>query len=133
MLSPTSKKVTFIEGSVAHILIVAIVTSLNFTFVTVVLVLYAWFRHDPEVKTTSTTVSFCMFTGCYVLLLHVFLLLIAYEPAMKVALQADITCNMLAWSSGIGLPPALILSTLFVKMLRVYSVFESPFTHKKDT
>ena len=123
--------IIFIEGSTAHILTVATFTTLSFTFVTVMLVLYVCFHHHPEIKATSITVSFCMFAGCYIPILHVFLLLIAYEPAMDVALPADVTCNGLAWSSGIGLPPALILSTLLVKMLRVYSVFKDPFAHKR--
>lgn len=106
-------------------------TAFCFAFVTVILILYICFRNEQEVKATSVTVSLCMFVGCYLLLLHVFLLLIAYEPATKVAIPADTICNGLAWSSGIGLPSSLILSTLFVKMLRVYSIFVNPFLHNK--
>lgn len=74
-----------------------------------------------------------MFLGCYLLLLLTPVLLVVSrsQRAPKVFLPENITCNIIAWLSILGISPSLILATLFVKMLRVYSIFVDPFSYRK--
>lgn len=92
---PVGSSVHYVESSLIHITSVLIVTTLCFSFLTLVLILYVCFRSEKEIKATSVTVSLCMFTGCYLLLLHVYLLLIAYQPVqMLLSLQ---TSSAMGW------------------------------------
>ena len=77
--------------------------------VTVTLVLYLYFRKEPEIKATSVTLSMFMFSGCYISLLFIPLLLIEGQFS-EFTILADVTCMWLAWFSGLPFP--LILSTL---------------------
>ena len=92
------------------------------TFVTIVFVLYIYFRKEPEIKATSVTVSMAMFLGCFILISH--------SPILVTDRIGD-DCIPLIWLglSGISLP--LISATLIVKMLRVYLIFSDPVSFKK--
>ncbi len=102
-----------------------------FLLITVSLILFIIFRNEKEIKATSFTVSFCMYLGCYILLLIIPLLLMKWHPQSKVAVHHSITCNLLTWLGFTGLPFSLILSTILVKMLRVYAIFQHPFSLRK--
>ncbi len=123
--------VIYYQNTPAEIAVIAVVITSCFIFVTTVLVLFIYFRKEPEIKATSFSVSLCMFTGCYLLLLLSYLFLIEAQPASKFFLSTNIICNVLAWLTAIGLPISLILSTLFMKMLRVYSIFADPLSYRK--
>ena len=107
---------------------------ISIIFVTAVLILYLYFRNEPEVKATSSTVSLGMFVGCYLMLSFVPLLLVESNPDMILghpAAGSDIVCNILVWLSGLGPPTMLILGALFIKMIRVYIIFMDPHSYKK--
>jgi hypothetical protein len=77
-----------------------------------------------EIKANSITVSLCMFAACDIHLLH------NIADCIWTGKKAD-RRYYLQFTSGLGLSSTLILSTLFVKMLRVYSIFSNPFAHNK--
>ena len=118
------------ESAVLDNVLIATIVFLCFA-ITAVIFIYIFFRNEKEIKATSVTVSLSMFLGCYLLLLFVPLLLVKSHRESNVAVPHAVTCNFLAWLGGTGIPLALILATIFMKMLRVYAVFQHPFSIKK--
>ena len=97
--------------------------ALTTIFTTLVLVLYIYFRKEPEIKATSFTLSLLMFAGCYLNLLYLCLLL--YSNHTFDVSRHDALCLSLQWLSGTGISLILMLATLLVKMLRIYHIFHS--------
>ena len=89
---------------------------LCFVFNTVLLVLFIYFRNEPSVKSTSVSLSLLIFTGCYILIAFTIIEIADIPPKIDL-------CMGLVWLGGLGLSIPLILSTLLVKMLRVYRIF----------
>ena len=112
------------------LVVVAVVFAFCIAFVSINLFLFVFFRNEKEIKATSFIVSLFMFLGCYLLLLTIPIVLTAGRLTSTPKLL-NVICNMIAWLSILGVPPSLILSTLFVKMLRVYALFAEPFSLKK--
>ena len=94
-------------------------------FVTLTLLLYICFRKEPEIKATSFTISLFLFTGCYINLLYMILLVYFDHGAFNAISpqHQNAVCNLLQWFSGSGISLPLTLATLLVKMLRVYHIF----------
>ena len=90
-------------------------------FITVVLALYIFFRKEPEIRATSTSLSLIMFLGCYLLALY--LAMLALSPFIGPIAGNFNICSLLVWLSGVGISLPLIYATLLVKMLRVYHIF----------
>ncbi len=55
----------------------------------------------------------------------------AQVPVISKPVPSYLICNLKAWFCGVGISLSLILSTLFVKMLRVYAIFLNPYSYKK--
>lgn len=87
--------------------------------VTLNLVLYIYYRKQPEVKATSFLISTSMFLCCYLLILYLLLL----AARMQDIRHSDAICILRSWLNVLGIPGSLIVSTVLVKMLRVYSIF----------
>ena len=120
-------------SSALHITVVVMLFGLCFAFITMNLILYICFRNEPEVKATSVTVSMCMFVGCYMLILYVPVLLVDLQPINHTRSSGLLICYLNVICSLAGIPFCLIISTLFVKMLRVYLIFyKSPSSYKKN-
>lgn len=83
-------------------------------FNTVLLALFLYFRDEPDVKSSSVSLTMIMFIGCY--------LFVAFVIGLIVGVNLDIDLCMVRVSS-LSLCVALILATLLVKMLRVYHIF----------
>ena len=98
----------------------------SFIFVTVMLLGYSFFRHEPEVKSTSFSLSLLVFLGCYLLLVYLSILLYFHQPSATSNQMLNILCISLNWFSGLGVPNALILVTSLVKIIRVYYIFNKP-------
>lgn len=93
-------------------------------FVTFVLLLYIRFRKEPEIKSTSFTLSLLMFAGCYFNLLYLSLLIYFDHHAININTpHQNMICNLLLWFSAPGISIILMLAVLFVKMLRVCHIF----------
>ena len=94
-----------------------------FTLVTANLVLYVYYRNEPEVKATSFTITMIIFVSCYIMMLY--LVLLASEQ-FNVLMSAKVKCAIClarSWINLIGIPGPLIVATVLIKMLRVYRIF----------
>ena len=89
---------------------------ISFAFNTILLILYIVFRNEPNIKSTSVSLSILIFIGCYILV--AFLLVV-----MLSELYLFDQCMLQVWLGGFGLSVSLILATTLVKMLRVYRIF----------
>ena len=92
--------------------------SLCFILNTTLLVLFLYFRKEPNIKSTSVSLSLLIFIGCYFLVGYTFCLIL-YE-----VYRFDL-CMASVWFSGTGLSIPLILATILIKMLRVYRIFKA--------
>jgi uncharacterized protein with PQ loop repeat len=99
--------------------------SVCFTLCTIMLVLFICFRKEPAVKATSVSLSILIFIGCYILVLHTYLLNSSLLPSLyrQSSEWRNCMCTLRTFLNGVGFPIALILSTLLVKLLRVYRLF----------
>lgn len=105
--------------------------SLTFLLMTIVLVLYLYYRNEPEIKATSVSISLCMFLGSYLCLSYPLLVVTESHLASLENETGDILCQFKLWFNGVALPTSLILVTIFAKMLRVYTIFQDPFRAAK--
>ena len=96
-----------------------------FLVVTTTMILYFHFRNQPEIKATSVPLNVLIFIGCYLLLFYLFLLNSTILPSYHKRSSSfrNFVCIFRVWIHGLGYLIALILSTLLVKMLRVYRIF----------
>ena len=118
--------VVVIHPPFVYTVVLGLLIALMTVFVTLTLVLYIYFRKEPEVKATSFTLSLLIYLGCYLNLLYLSLLLYAHHTSDSNDIARDnALCLSLQWLSGPGVPLPLMLATLLVKMLRVYHIFYS--------
>ena len=102
--------------------VVLTLTGIVALLTTVILILLLYYRTESEIKATSPKISIFMFIGCYLLcaaigLEVIFRIIVVEGKATKVA------CNVTVWPASIGLN--LILTTLLVRLARVYYLFSS--------
>ena len=97
--------------------------TIGFIFVTFIFICYIHFRNEPEVKSTSFTLSLLIFLGCYLNLFFVSLLLYLDQPIRSPDYTLDAICGAIPWLSGLGLSTSIILVTTLVKLARVYHLF----------
>ena len=90
------------------------------TLITITLVLYVYYRKEPEIHATSWTLSLLMILGCYLVL--VYLILLTLDSVVLPIPSFDL-CSFLVWMSGLGLSYTLILAVLLVKLVRIYRIF----------
>ncbi len=93
--------------------------------VTVVLLLYLFFRNEPDVKATNVPLGLLIFTGCYgitiyMLIVNSSMLFDYHKVNMKIR---NMFCVLNSWLHGMSCPTALIISTLLVKLLQIYRFF----------
>ena len=125
--APSDKLLMVFEGATSvYTAIFTIEIIGSFIFVTVMLLGYSFFRHEPEVKSTSFSLSLLVFLGCYLFLVYLSILLYFHQPSPTSNQTLDILCISLNWFSGLGIPNALILVTSLVKTLRIYYIFKKP-------
>ena len=77
---------------------------LCFLFVSIILFFYILFRKEQEIKSTSFTISLCMFLGCYLLLFHSAVLLTVTWQFFGVNITASFLCQVISWFSIIRNP-----------------------------
>ena len=95
----------------------------GFILVTAMLIGYCCFRNQPEVKSTSFTLSLLVFLGCYLMLVYLSILLYFHQPWAVSEETLNGLCISLNWFSGLGVPNALMLTTVLVKILRIHHIF----------
>lgn len=113
-----------IGGSKFYTAGLAIEITVGCLLTTVMLILLAIFRKEPEVKSTSFTLSLLMFLGCYLTLLYLSLLLHFDQSYDSLdASHLHNLCRSQPWLSGLGIPLTLTVAVLLIKMLRMYHIF----------
>ena len=108
-------------GSSAYMFTLAAMICLMLIATSILLVGFIYFRQEPEIKSTSFSLSLLVFLGCYLTLIYLCLNLHLHQPGPNETLS--VLCFTLHLFSGLGIPSALILATLAVKMLRIYHIF----------
>lgn len=108
-------------GSLAYTVSLATMICLGLIGTSVLLLGFIYFRQEPEIKSTSFSLSLLVFLGCYLTLIYLSLNLHLHYPGPNKALA--VLCFSLHLLSGLGIPSALILATIAVKMLRIYHIF----------
>ena len=116
----------FLQSLFIFYIINSIIALLVFVLLTVMLVLYIWFRNEPDIKATSVSLNILTFFGCYLLWLYLFFLIITGLPNdyPKSLYFADHVCKIKLWFNGLSIPGALIWSVLLVKLARIYRLFD---------
>ena len=133
------------KPSTAHKTMILLAFTSCFIFLFIVMILFIYFRKAPEVKATSITLSMCMFLSSFILLLFFPVLLLFEEQQVDLApylaqgptlskdfvpvpAKSNILCLCIPWFS---LPIPIILTTIFLKMLRVHVIFSCPHSYKR--
>ena len=111
-------------GSTAYTVGLAFEIVVSALIVTCFLFLYVVYRNEPEIKSTSLSLSLFMFFGCYLTLVYLILLLISDQPndTVDLSFYAHL-CTLLQWTSGLGIPVPMIVATLLIKLIRIYYIF----------
>ena len=110
-------------GSFVYTLTLGAVICLGFIGTSIMLISFIYFRNEPEIKSTSFSLSLLVFLGCYLTLIYLSLNLHLHQPSPNEKLS--ILCFFLHLLSGLGIPGALILATLIIKMLRIYYIYQA--------
>ena len=93
--------------------------------VTVTLILYFYFRNEPAIKATTVSLSVLIFIGCYMIILYLYILNSSLLPMYHKLSDTlrNFLCFLRLWLNGVSYPMSLILSTLLVKLVRIYRIF----------
>lgn len=96
-----------------------------FTAITITFVLYLYYRKERSIKATSVSLSILIFIGCYLLVLFMLLVNIQILPLYHKQSRAlkNAVCSIAVFVNATACPVVVIISTLIVKMLRVYRIF----------
>ena len=105
----------------AYTIIFSIITVMVFVIETSVLIVYICFRKEPEIKSTSFSLSLLMFFGCYLCNIYTPVVLYFQQPFIGPLEMEDGLCHVRLWVSNTGI--YFIEVTLLVKLLRVYHIF----------
>ena len=113
----------FKGASTGYTIIFSIEIIIGFVLVSIMLIGYIYFRNEPEVKSTSFTLSLLIFLGCYLHIIVLSLLLYLDQPISISLVILNTICGILPWISGLGVSTLLIIATVLVKLTRVYHIF----------
>ena len=91
---------------------------------TVVLILFIYYRNEPEIKATSPKLSLLMFLGCYL----IYYAVAGNTMLSSVAITGDPPfdflsgiCSSVTWCNHMG--NTFIFGTLLARLLRIYHIF----------
>ena len=111
-----------LESFLSWYITFSIINILVFIFLTVMLVLYLYFRNEPAIKATGVSLNILMFLGCYLLLAFLTVNVLP-KYYMKSMVFRNFMCKLSLWFHGFSIPTILISSILLVKLVRVYRLF----------
>ena len=97
------------------------VTGVCYLFTTIVLLLFIYYRNQPEIKATSVWLSLCMFLGCYFVLSGALNHFISSGESATSRAQRDSICNINTYFVSLGVD--LLITTLLAKVLRIWRIF----------
>ena len=101
-------------------IILSTISVLCIVFTTGILILFIYYRNEPETKASSLHLSLCMFLGSYSLLIGTLTHTLSSGMVLNGPARPAV-CIIIVGTTSIGLD--LVLTTLFTKMLRVYRIF----------
>ena len=86
------------------------------SLITLTLILFVYYRNEPEIKATSWSLSLLFFLGCYLIVIYLVLLIVrgSMQPMFNI-------CPLPVWLTAVS--HTLVLAVLFVKLARVYHIF----------
>ena len=99
----------------------AAVTGVCYLFTTIVLLLFIYYRNQPEIKATSVWLSLCIFLGCYFVLSGALNHFISSGESATSRAQRDSICNINTYFVSLGVD--LLITTLLAKVLRIWRIF----------
>ena len=102
--------------------ILCIVITVCVVLNTVLMVLYVYFRKEPDIKATSMSLSLLIFIGCYLLAGFTVVAVISQRYTL-IPVPLWQLCVVNTWLSGLGVSIPLMLAVILVKMLRIYYIF----------
>ena len=114
------------------LVITLILTVLCFVLTTVSMFLYCYYRKQPSIKATSTTLSSCLFVGCYILVLSLLFcsikssLQLSKEQVMQI--KASFAYQVFLCTGDMFLlliAIDIIFATIIAKTLRIYHIFNT--------
>ena len=97
------------------------VTCICFALTTLLLLLFVCFRKEPEIKASSVSLSLLMFLGCYLILSGALTLFVSNGFILLSHSARIARCNIEIYFVAVGVD--IILTTLLVKVLRVWRIF----------
>ena len=97
------------------------VTGVCYLFTTIVLLLFIYYRNQPEIKATSVWLSLCMLLGCYFILSGALNHFIANGERLKSRARRVSACNIPTYFLSLGVD--LLFTTLLAKVLRIWRIF----------
>ena len=127
----------FVGVHVAATALISLIFTIVAVYTAFLHIFYILFQNHKSIKATSFRMSHFMFSGCYLILMIVFLHTVGYSYEWHTQGEAesrirDITfgmvCNVREWSQSIGI--SLIMSTLCGKLWRIYRIFSHFSTHR---
>ena len=120
---PSDKcKITTDKAPLIYTSVLSLFVLVCAALLTIIFILYIYYRKEPEIKSTSVMLSLLMFIGCYIILIYL-LLAIIYTRSLVPSNSPFNICTAIVWLSITGISLPLILATLLVKMLRVFHIF----------
>ena len=105
--------------------LLALLIVLGFALTTISMCLFIYYRKQQAVRATSSTLSLCMFIGCYFLLASSFFQDITSGTSIygsKQSLRAFV-CMFDLSITNVGID--LVLATVIAKTLRIYHIFKT--------
>jgi gamma-aminobutyric acid type B receptor len=91
---------------------------------TFLMLLFIYYRKEPEIKATSFTLSLCMFVGCYLLLTSGFFHSVTSGTTVYGSQESLRTFICMFDITTVGIGADVILATVIAKTLRIYHIFK---------
>ena len=107
-----------------YAIVLFVISGLGYILTTAVLVMFIYWRKQPEIKASSPYLSLTMFAGCYLLITAI---VVRTLSRFSVTVIENTTifvvlCNIEFWFATLGLN--VIYATLVVRLLRIFYVFK---------
>ena len=99
----------------------AAVTGACYLFTMTVLLLFIYYRNQPEIKATSVWLSLCIFLGCYFIISGALNHFITSGERVKSQSRRVFACNIITYFVSLGAD--LLITTLLAKVLRIWRIF----------
>ena len=115
----------YIEYPITLTVLPALLIVFGFALTMISMCLFIYYRKEPAVKATSSTISLCMFIGCYLLLTSSFFQVITNGTSVygsKQSLRVFI-CMFDTSITNVGID--IVFVTVIAKTLRIYFIFNT--------